>query len=77
LALTPAGSKGVSPRFRAIDSSVTALRRRALLRVKEAAEKFAVNEDWLYRNYKKFGLAVRSEADLVTATERLQDHLDR
>jgi predicted DNA-binding transcriptional regulator AlpA len=46
-----------------------------LLRVKEAAEKFSVTEDWLYRNHKKYGLAVRCGRSLRFSERAMDEHV--
>ena len=47
-----------------------------LLRVKEASQKFAISTDWLYRNYKKYGLAVRC-GNALCFSERAMDEFIR
>jgi|ERR1700730_2252778 predicted DNA-binding transcriptional regulator AlpA len=52
------------------------IRGERLLRIKEASEKFAMSRDWLYRNYKKYGLAVRC-GNALCFSERAMDDFVR
>jgi len=52
------------------------IRGERLLRIKEASEKFAMSRDWLYRNYKKYGLAVRC-GNALCLSERAMDDFVR
>src|SRR5712692_1208719 len=49
------------------------IRGEQLLRIKEASEKFAMSRDWLYRNYKKYGLAVRCGSALCFSERAMDD----
>ena len=59
------------------DSETTReMRSERLLRVKEASQKFAISIDWLYHNYKKYGLAMRC-VNALCFSERAMDEFIR
>jgi hypothetical protein len=52
------------------------IRGERLIRIKEASQRFAISTDWLYCNYKKYGLAVRC-GNALCFSERAMDEFIR